>query len=103
MTSSNAGTTALTGVTTPPSSTTTPVGAAEEEIRALWSSVLKIAPPPPDASFFELGGDSLAAHRMLRQLSRTYGVTLRLRQIYETPTVAGLARVIAGAMERRIS
>ncbi|MCB5178527.1 phosphopantetheine-binding protein [Streptomyces antimicrobicus] len=71
----------------------------QDEVRALWAVLLKVAPPPPHAGFFELGGNVLAAHLMLRRLSRTYGIDLRLRQIYETPTLEALA----GAIARRIA
>ncbi|RSS75599.1 phosphopantetheine-binding protein [Streptomyces sp. WAC06614] len=75
------------------------VVAVREEVRALWAVVLKVAPPAPQSGFFELGGDVLAAHRMLRQLSRTYGLDLGLRQIYETPTLEGLVAAIARRLE----
>ncbi|WP_330335441.1 phosphopantetheine-binding protein (plasmid) [Streptomyces sp. NBC_00536] len=71
-----------------------------DEVRAVWATLLKITDPPLEASFFELGGDSLAAHHMLLHLSRTYGVELRLRQIYETPTIATLAEAVAVRIEQ---
>lgn len=37
---------------------------------------------------------------MLLHLSRTYGVELRLRQIYETPTIATLAEAVAVRIEQ---
>ncbi|MFJ3927817.1 phosphopantetheine-binding protein [Streptomyces sp. NPDC090022] len=72
----------------------------QDEVRAVWSTLLKVTDPPPDVSFFELGGDSLAAHHMLRQLSRTFATDLKLRQIYETPTIGGLAEAIVERLER---
>ncbi|MFI5986765.1 acyl carrier protein [Streptomyces sp. NPDC051555] len=72
-----------------------------DEVRAVWATLLKITDPPLEANFFELGGDSLAAHHMLRQLSRTYGVELRLRQIYETPTIATLAAAVTTRIEQQ--
>ncbi|MET9697500.1 phosphopantetheine-binding protein [Streptomyces sp. NPDC006529] len=71
-----------------------------DEVRAVWATLLKITDPPLEASFFELGGDSLAAHHMLLQLSRTYGVELRLRQIYETPTALALAEAVSARIEQ---
>ncbi|MFE0646680.1 phosphopantetheine-binding protein [Streptomyces sp. NPDC058877] len=74
-----------------------------DEVIAVWSTVLKSAVVPTHVSFFELGGSALAAYRMIRQLSRTFGIELGLRQAYETPTVDGLSAAIVqrlGAPDR---
>ena len=49
----------------------------------------------PGDSFFDLGGDSLAAMRFVDLLERRTGLTLPLRELYGYPTPAALARRLA--------
>ena len=51
--------------------------------------------------FFELGGHSLAANRVLSRVCSAFQVKLPLRDLLETPTVAGLEVAIAREMLRR--
>jgi pristinamycin I synthase 3 and 4 len=75
----------------------TPVPAApqdgvEAKIAALMAKVLGLARPPGrDASFFALGGHSLAAVRLVGQLREAFGVDVTLKAVFESPTAAGLA------------
>ncbi|WP_394839419.1 amino acid adenylation domain-containing protein [Pendulispora rubella] len=50
----------------------------------------------PDDHFFELGGDSIAALRVVTRL-RSGGLSLEIRQLLEHPRLSELAVVIAGA------
>jgi thioesterase domain-containing protein len=54
--------------------------------------VLGERPVGVDDDFFELGGDSLTAARMIQQVGELTGRALPLGALYESPTVAGLAR-----------
>jgi acyl carrier protein len=47
-------------------------------------------------SFFDLSGNSLMAARLVSRLRAESGVELPLRNLFEHPTVAGLAEVIEG-------
>lgn len=47
-----------------------------------------------DESFFDMGGDSLAAVRMLRRIQKLTGVELSMSALVDSPTIEQLARVL---------
>ena len=67
----------------------------EQQILEIWNDVLKSDMPDLDKDFFLAGGDSLRAADLLARIRRRFGVMLGLGQMFDdTPTVAGLARLI---------
>ena len=44
-----------------------------------------------DDSFFDLGGDSLSAMRVIAEINAAVGGELSVRAVFEAPTVAQLA------------
>lgn len=63
-------------------------------LAALWQRILGGPPPAFDASFFELGGNSLGATRVLSHIRETHGVSLTIRSFFAEPTIEALARRI---------
>ena len=45
----------------------------------------------PDTSFYDLGGDSLAAARIFTEVRKQFGVSITLDRLYEVRTVAAMA------------
>ena len=71
-----------------------PMDSLEGQLIDLWQDVLGQRPIGPDDDFFELGGDSLTAARMIQQVGELTGRALPLGALYESPTIARLARLL---------
>ncbi len=74
------------------SSSVLPRDEDEMALARLWEELLGIDPVGVHDSFFELGGQSLLAVRLLARIERGLGVRLSLADLLQAPTVAGLAR-----------
>ncbi|MEU7574881.1 amino acid adenylation domain-containing protein [Micromonospora sp. NPDC049240] len=64
----------------------------EELLCALFAEVLDRPHIGPNDDFFAAGGHSLLAPTLLRRIEETLGTRLSLLHLFETPTVADLAR-----------
>ncbi|WP_101256733.1 non-ribosomal peptide synthetase [Streptomyces barkulensis] len=71
-----------------------PGGDPEEAVRSLWAELLGVTPGARDG-FFEIGGTSLGAQRLVLRLRDLFGLRLSVRDIAEAPTVADQVRLIA--------
>ena len=71
-----------------------PVTATERTLAALWQQVLKTGPVGIHDHFFEIGGDSLKAAEMAALFPQWFQIQLPLGTLFETPTIAALARLI---------
>jgi len=68
----------------------------EKTVMAAFRGVLERADFGVFDNFFDLGGHSLMAARLMHGLRPATGVDLPLRNLFERPTVAGLAEAIDG-------
>jgi acyl transferase domain-containing protein len=68
-----------------------PAGPAETGLAVIWRRLLGLAEIGANDDFFALGGDSLIGAQVIAQANRQLGGRLTLRQLFECPTVAGLA------------
>jgi hypothetical protein len=71
-----------------------PRTATEEALAGIWSEVLGQEPVGVHDDFFALGGHSLLATQILSRVARDMGVQLALWGLFESPTVADLAKEI---------
>ena len=71
----------------------------EQTLAAIWSRLLGVERIGTGDNFFALGGHSLLAMQMVSQLRRELGAELPLKDLFEEPTIAGLARRLAAAGE----
>ncbi|MGH3595686.1 MAG: amino acid adenylation domain-containing protein, partial [Mycobacterium sp.] len=72
---------------------TTPV---EEILAGIYAQVLGLERVGVDDSFFDLGGDSLSAMRVIAAVNTALDAQLAVRTVFEAPTVARLAPRIGG-------
>ncbi|MFE3167803.1 amino acid adenylation domain-containing protein [Streptomyces sp. NPDC059224] len=79
-----------------PRDTAAPGTAANELLAAVttvWEDVLGIGHIGPEDGFFELGGDSLLAVRLVVALRTELGLDLRPGDVFDAPTPVALARL----------
>ncbi|WP_341286231.1 non-ribosomal peptide synthase/polyketide synthase [Mycobacterium decipiens] len=77
-----------------------PVSAAEEILVGIYAQILGLGRVGVDDSFFDLGGDSLSAMRLIAAVNASFNADLGVRAVFEAPTVAELARLTGGEAGR---
>ncbi|PHM65631.1 Amino acid adenylation [Xenorhabdus stockiae] len=71
-----------------------PRNALETQLCHIWQDVLGLEQISVDDNFFRIGGDSIVSIQLVSRL-RQAGFTLQVKAIFEAPTVAQLARLLA--------
>ncbi|MFJ5534654.1 non-ribosomal peptide synthase/polyketide synthase [Streptomyces sp. NPDC093261] len=79
---------------TPASGHLPPRTAGERALAAIWSDVLGADAVGPEDDFFDLGGDSILAARVLSRVREELGVRLSVRDVFTARTVAALAPLL---------
>lgn len=82
-------------VSRPPGTQRTPTP-LEAELSELWCKVLGVAHVGLEENFFDLGGDSLAAVRLMVAIQQRFDVELPLQTIFQAPTIDRLVDRLAG-------
>ncbi|ASS74401.1 hypothetical protein CIG75_04980 [Tumebacillus algifaecis] len=67
----------------------------ERTIANIWQEILRLNEVGVYDKFFDLGGHSLDATRIMSRINRELGTSLPLRDLFECLTVAGLAERVA--------
>ncbi len=68
----------------------------EEVILGCWATILDNNSLSCDDNFFEVGGHSLLAAKLVGELNSTYGIAAHVLDVYDHPTVASLAQHLGG-------
>ncbi len=69
----------------------------EETLAAIWAEVLKLDRVGVTANFFDLGGHSLVATRVMSRVRSALGADLPVRTLFRAPTVESLAQEVEAA------
>jgi aspartate racemase len=66
----------------------------EARLAEIWESVLAVRPVGIQQSFFDLGGYSLLAVRLMHRIERSFGKRLPITALLHAPTVETLAKLL---------
>ncbi|WP_144611303.1 non-ribosomal peptide synthetase DhbF [Bacillus cereus] len=75
----------------------------EEILCDLFAEVLGVSRISIDDNFFEMGGHSLLASRLMARIRETLSIELGIGKLFESPTVAELGKQLDGAKNARPS
>ncbi|MBP2455961.1 amino acid adenylation domain-containing protein [Mycolicibacterium lutetiense] len=78
-----------------------PSTATEEILAGIYAQVLRLERVGVDDSFFDLGGDSLTAMRLINAINTSLDVDIAVRVVFDAPTVAGLSEWIIDYARQR--
>ncbi|HEY0726767.1 MAG TPA: amino acid adenylation domain-containing protein [Pyrinomonadaceae bacterium] len=71
-----------------------PENPTQARLVELWQNVLKLDQVGIHDDFFEVGGDSILATRLVSRVRRAFGIELPLRELFWRPTVFELSSVV---------
>jgi len=69
-----------------------PATLVEQILAAIYAQVLEVDHVGVDESFFDLGGDSLSAMRVIAAINTALDIHLAVRTLFDAPSVRGLSR-----------
>ncbi|CVL10435.1 related to non-ribosomal peptide synthetase [Fusarium proliferatum] len=90
----------LQGTSSRPSQLSCPTICSQSKLEEVWRQCLGLEPGAANirSTFFELGGHSITAIKMVN-MARSAGIDLKVSNIYQNPTLAGLEAVVNGSAE----
>lgn len=75
-----------------------PQGEVEQVLARIWQRLLRVPRVGRRDNFFDLGGHSLTATRMIAYIHREFKVSVLLDAVFDSPTFEALGRHIAGQL-----
>ncbi|HUC10574.1 MAG TPA: amino acid adenylation domain-containing protein [Stellaceae bacterium] len=73
----------------------------ERALAAIWSRLMGVSRVGIHDNFFAVGGHSLMAIRLVARIRDRFAAELPVRQVFELPTIAGLAEYLDGQADTR--
>ena len=77
-----------------------PINEIEQRLVAIWEDVLDVRPVGVNDGFFDLGGDSLSAARVISQVLKHFELEIPLQLLFRFPAIADMAAVVAGGQDK---
>jgi amino acid adenylation domain-containing protein len=71
-----------------------PRDSTEQRLLALWASVLDVEPVSPEDDFFDLGGHSLRAIKLMSLINNAFGCRLPMSSVFKARTPAAMAALV---------
>ena len=78
-----------------------PLGEVETTLAGIWADVLKVERVGRRDHFFDLGGHSLLAMQAVSRMNREFKLRLKIRELFEAPTVRAMAQTVTQACKHR--
>ncbi len=75
----------------------------ESKLLEIWQTVLKHQPISVTDNFFDLGGHSLSATKLLVRIEKTFGQRLSIASLFQAPTVEQLATLLRDESRQTLS
>lgn len=79
-----------------------PSGEVEEALAGIWAEVLRVERVGRWDNFFEMGGHSLLAMRLVSRVREVFGVELPLLVVLQAPTLASQAELLEAEILAKI-
>jgi len=79
-----------------------PRSLTEEELAKIWTEVLSLDQVGIHDNFFDLGGHSLAATRVVSRVIDRFKVELPIKSLFESGTVADMAEIIVQNQAKKV-
>ena len=71
-----------------------PTNEIETALVSIWEKILDVRPIGISDNFFDLGGHSLSATRVVSRIFTRYQLEIPLQSLFQSPTIAEMAAVI---------
>ncbi|NEP51637.1 MAG: amino acid adenylation domain-containing protein, partial [Moorea sp. SIO3C2] len=73
----------------------------EVQLSQIWETILEVNQISVDDNFFEVGGDSLLATRIVSQIRESFQVDINLRDFFEAATIKDVAEYLEVALQAK--
>lgn len=80
-----------------------PVGTVEQKLARIWARVLGLDRISRNANFFDIGGHSLLAVRMLTLIEAEFGHSLNLTSLFKAPSIATFGQLLQQGASPNVS